>query len=288
MTFYNATQRVLEGELRFPLGEGQEIARLALEINGKIREAVVVEKEKGRATFEAIVRGGVDPALLEKGKGNSYTLRVYPIPAKGYKRVIVAYEEELLLGDNSYIYHLPLHFKEEVKDFLVAMEVVQQKIPPKLRKGEEGMSFSKWQNTFRTEFRRANYMPNKSMVIELPMKIAEEKLMVSSDYFYFYRNMPLMKRKRKAPKKITLLCDTSLSMIDRDIEKEIALLESYFSTLPKVELQLVLFSNRVHFKKKFILKKEEWSAVKERLKSAVYDGGTCYEDVFLSQDTCLI
>ena len=48
---------------------------------------------------------------------------------------------------------------------------------------------------------------------------------------------------------------------------------------------MVLFSNRVHFKKKFILKKGEWSAVKERLKSAVYDGGTCYEDVFPSQDT---
>lgn len=41
MTFYNAKQRVMEGELRFPLGEGQEIARLALEINGKQRGRLV-------------------------------------------------------------------------------------------------------------------------------------------------------------------------------------------------------------------------------------------------------
>ena len=111
MLFYNSSSRVLEGKLKFPLAENQEISRLALEMNGKLREAVVVEKELGRIAFEGIVRRGVDPALLEKGKGNTYNVRVYPIPANGYKRVVIAYEQELLYKDNAHYYHLPLNFQ---------------------------------------------------------------------------------------------------------------------------------------------------------------------------------
>ena len=52
MTFYNPTTRTLEGEFNFPLAEGQTVSRYALDIDGKLREGVVVEKEKGRVTFE--------------------------------------------------------------------------------------------------------------------------------------------------------------------------------------------------------------------------------------------
>lgn len=66
LTVANPQDRVLEGELVFPLGEGQTISRFALDVNGALREGVVVEKSKGRQVFEAIVRRGVDPGLLEK------------------------------------------------------------------------------------------------------------------------------------------------------------------------------------------------------------------------------
>lgn len=46
MTFFNSGSRVLEGEFEFPLGEGQTVSRYALDIDGKLREGVVVEKEK--------------------------------------------------------------------------------------------------------------------------------------------------------------------------------------------------------------------------------------------------
>lgn len=55
MLFYNPMQSVLEGKFNFPLGENQNVVRLALEINGRLREAVVVEKELGRTAFETIV-----------------------------------------------------------------------------------------------------------------------------------------------------------------------------------------------------------------------------------------
>ncbi|MEL6842552.1 MAG: VIT domain-containing protein, partial [Bacteroidota bacterium] len=36
MLFANETDRVLEGQLYFPLGQGQSISRFALEVNGKM------------------------------------------------------------------------------------------------------------------------------------------------------------------------------------------------------------------------------------------------------------
>ncbi|RKW13056.1 MAG: trypsin, partial [Capnocytophaga sp.] len=66
MTFYNPNDRVMEGEFEFPLSNGQEVSRFALDINGKLREGVVVDKALGRKAFEDIVRRGIDPGLLEK------------------------------------------------------------------------------------------------------------------------------------------------------------------------------------------------------------------------------
>ena len=72
MQFYNPKNTVLEGELSFPLEENQSVTRFALDINGNLREAVVVEREKARVAFENTVRNRIDPALLEQTKGNNY------------------------------------------------------------------------------------------------------------------------------------------------------------------------------------------------------------------------
>ena len=76
MNFYNDLDRVLEGRLNFPLGEGQTVSRFAMTVNGKLREGVVVEKAKGRQVFESIVRQGIDPGLLEWTKGNVFKARL--------------------------------------------------------------------------------------------------------------------------------------------------------------------------------------------------------------------
>ena len=37
MTFYNPNSRVMEGEFEFPLSDGQQVSRFALDIDGKLR-----------------------------------------------------------------------------------------------------------------------------------------------------------------------------------------------------------------------------------------------------------
>ena len=115
MYFYNPNHRVLEGELSFPLEENQSVIRFALEINGNLRDAVVVEKEKARVAFESTVRNNIDPALLEKTKGNNYKARIYPIPARGSKRVVLSFQQKLLIQNDVYFYKIPFNYKRKLE-----------------------------------------------------------------------------------------------------------------------------------------------------------------------------
>ena len=71
LTFYNPHNRILEGDLHFPLPEGATVSGYALDIKGKMVDGVVVEKKKGRVVFEKIVRQGIYPGLVECTKGNN-------------------------------------------------------------------------------------------------------------------------------------------------------------------------------------------------------------------------
>src|SRR5262249_38905215 len=62
---------------------------------GRLQEGHIVAREKALETYEEIVRGKIDPALLEYAGGNTFSGRVFPIQPKGYNRVLIAYEELL-------------------------------------------------------------------------------------------------------------------------------------------------------------------------------------------------
>ena len=56
MTFRNPQNRVLEGEILFPLPEGSTVSGYGLDVNGEMVDGVVVEKHKARIAFEKEVR----------------------------------------------------------------------------------------------------------------------------------------------------------------------------------------------------------------------------------------
>jgi tetratricopeptide (TPR) repeat protein len=75
---------------------------------GRLQEARIVGKEKALETYEEVVRGRIDPALLEYAGGNTFSGRVFPIPPKGYNRVLLAYEELLPVAQEHMLYRFPL------------------------------------------------------------------------------------------------------------------------------------------------------------------------------------
>lgn len=74
---------------------------------GKLREARLVPAAKGRKVYEDITRRRIDPALLEQDAPNTFRGRVFPIPSKGYNRIIIAYEHTLPQSGNDLVYRLP-------------------------------------------------------------------------------------------------------------------------------------------------------------------------------------
>jgi tetratricopeptide (TPR) repeat protein len=86
--------------------------QLVREVNtrdwGTLQEARLVSKQKALESYEEVVRGRVDPALLEYAAGNTFRGRVFPIPAKGYNRVLIAYEELLPFAEDKTLYRFPL------------------------------------------------------------------------------------------------------------------------------------------------------------------------------------
>lgn len=137
--FENQTNKTLEADFEFSLEDGENVVGYSLDINGKMRKGVVVEKQKAREVFESEVRRGVDPGFVEKTVGNNFKTRVYPIFAHGIRKIEITFEKEMPLsekndvflqtiGKDSYFYfsenvNLPKVEKENPKNILVLFDV---------------------------------------------------------------------------------------------------------------------------------------------------------------------
>lgn len=87
--FRNESDEQLEGTFRFPLPEGAMLIGLSMEIDGKLMDGELVERDKARKAYEQVVDQMLDPALLEWENGQTFKLRVFPIEAKKTKRVVL-------------------------------------------------------------------------------------------------------------------------------------------------------------------------------------------------------
>ncbi|WAC02615.1 VIT and VWA domain-containing protein [Lacinutrix neustonica] len=282
MRFYNATNRILEGELAFPLGQGQAVTSFSMDVNGTMRDAVIVEKELGRVAFESTIRQQIDPGLLEVTKGNNYKARVYPIPAKGFKELRIEFEQELFISNGNYIYEIPFNFKTPV-DFELKIAIYGKTQKYKIIEGKHlDLKFTRTQGVHYSKVSKSEWLANQSLKIELPVSTTEH-VITYSDYFNLYKVIDPKTRLKQKPKHITVLWDASCSMQYRNLEAEMKLLDNYFNYLHTLTVDFISFSNSVETLKTFIVKDGNWNALKKQMKTIVYDGGTSYANLNLSR-----
>jgi hypothetical protein len=280
LTFYNATNRILEGEFVCPLGEGQSMSYFAFDVNGELREGVVVEKAKARQVFESVVRRNVDPGLLEWTKGNNFRSRIYPIPANGYKTIVVGFQQELISNRSSYIYYQPLLFKNKLQTFDVAVEVQKQNIAPILYGQEKvNLTFSNWTDVWKASAHFENYIADKPIAFEVPINSTKNNVItqaINANASYFYVNLTPDKYivNKPLPAKIAVLWDNSQSAAKRDTATEFKLLDVYFSKLKNISIELVMFSNVINKTITYDVVNGNWKALKQELQRTIYDGGT--------------
>lgn len=131
-TFFNQTDFQLEGVYSFPLPPDAAIARMAMYVDGKRMEAGITERQEGREIYESIVYRRRDPALLEWMQGNEFRVRIFPLPARTEKRILLSYTQPLasLYGDYSVRVPIPeldhpvgtLRYRVHVKDRDLAID----------------------------------------------------------------------------------------------------------------------------------------------------------------------
>jgi len=277
MTFYNPNDRVMEGEFEFPLSNGQEVSRFALDIDGKLREGVVVDKALGRQAFEDIARRNVDPGLLEKTEGNNFRARVYPMPAQGVRRILIAFEQELSQKDGRDFYFLPIASGVKLKHFSLRTEVVSRMVKADIENTLQ-LNFGQSRNSYISEVKKDNYTLDKNIGLTFP-KIDKPQLLTATQGTdsYLYGNIALEKqtlKKKKKPKRIGILWDCSSSSQKRDFDKEYALLDAYFKQVKNVEVSLSTFHIYASPVATFKVKDGNWQELRAHLQKQVYDGAT--------------
>ncbi|WP_295670982.1 VIT domain-containing protein, partial [uncultured Mucilaginibacter sp.] len=289
MTFYNTTSRILEGTLSFPLKDGISVSRYALDINGKMREAVPIDRGKGTAVFEAVERRRIDPGLLEKVEGNIFRTRIYPINPHSTRTVIIGYEEEIPLADNGELkFTLPLNVKDTVEKFSLSASVIQSAAAPVTdNTGGDNLQFDRHQNTYSAAIDKINYLPNHplSFSIPKPPDAAEVMIQALGNKYYYFINTTLQPQivNKTLPQRIGLLWDVSLSGAARDSKKEFALLDAYFKKVNNAEITLVTFSNTIINTKTYTIANGNWAELKTALEHTTYDGATDFGKLNLAQ-----
>ena len=125
LTFENPEDRVLEGRFEITLPERAAISRFAMKIGDKWQEAEMVERQAARRAYEDFLHQRQDPALLEKEAGNEFRARIFPIPAKGRKEILISYSQELESSGAPYV--LPLQGLPQIGNLLLEARAGAQK-----------------------------------------------------------------------------------------------------------------------------------------------------------------
>jgi hypothetical protein len=291
MHFFNKSNRQMEAELLFPLPEGVSVSRYAIDINGKMREAVPVNKNKGKQVFEAVEHRRVDPGLLEKVEGNNFKTRIYPIMPNGERIVLIGYEQELSSYDkNNLAYQLVSKYVQKIDAFEININVLGATSNPTISNGEQTSSMEKvvesaWSQSYVTSIKKANYQPSEKLLLKIPIQQEIPSVVAQSvdDQHFFYANTVVesTKIKKKNPNSIGLIWDVSLSCKNRDLKKELDLLDNYFKQIKNVEVSLYLLSYNFEKNQVFTISNGDWSALKTKLESTKYDGGTRFSQIKL-------
>jgi len=104
LTFENPRDARIEGRFRIALPPGAALSRFAMKgAGGDWQEGEVVERRRARLVYEDYLHRRQDPALLEQEAGNEFSARVFPIPARGRKELIVSYSHALVRADEPYV-----------------------------------------------------------------------------------------------------------------------------------------------------------------------------------------
>ncbi len=227
LTFRNPEPRQIEGRFEINLPSGAAISRFAMKIGDNWQESEVVELQAARRAYEDFLHRKQDPALLEKNAGNTFSARVFPIPANGVKELIVSYSEELpAMGEP---YTLLLRGLPELQNLDVDVVVPRADGPHHMR------------------MRKKAFTPQQDLELQVDERPTEVGLRF--DRLAVARVAPVVDLPQEPLKGMTLLFDTSASRA-LDFKGQVARLGQIVGQLREqngeFDLRVLAFDQEVH------------------------------------------
>jgi hypothetical protein len=271
LNFRNDSDRAVEGEFVLPLPEGATVCAYALEVNGKLRDGVAVEKERARTAYETVKRRMIDPGIVERESGNVYRTKVYPVPAKGTKRLRISYNETLRLNGQGFGYSLPLDFPDSLNSFSCELRGAGIQV-----RAAAGLSFTaNADDCLKSEI--GNGKPGGTLKLTVPSPDGPQ-MMVEDEaqpaFTLSARPLEITPRPRPSPDSVMLVWDASASGAERDHAKELVLLDSWFAKLGRTRVKLRVLRDRLVDGGEFEIRGGRWAELKKALQQVDYDGAT--------------
>ncbi len=273
-TIVNSNARVLEGELNFPLPEGAKVSGYAIDIQGVMADASVVEKKKARIAFENEVKKGIDPGLVEQVKGNAYKTRIYPIPANGSRRIRVDYTTPLTIapnGDAALALPMP---KTRLQQRDISISVVAANMPAPALGGLGDTRFTSAEAVWRVESHDSNVENAENILVAMP-KLPDVVTAIEHDRgdIYFAASVNIASKELAnvaMPANFRIIWDASGSRKPADVEAARKVVEA----LPETAgYELHVFRNVPEAARLFKSRTELLAFID----TVVYDGGTNFD-----------
>ena len=172
-SWYNGSNDTLEGTYRFPLPPGASISRLALYVGNKLEEGEIIERQRARQIFRKIVEDTIrprDPALLEWVGGRVFQMKIFPIPPRSARRVILGYTQLLPASHGKVRYVYPMSVGRgqamRVGKFAVDMRVSSARGLPKVSAPLYPVLTEQGNDAVRLRYEASEFTPAASFVVQ--------------------------------------------------------------------------------------------------------------------------
>ncbi|BBM87972.1 DUF2135 domain-containing protein [Candidatus Uabimicrobium amorphum] len=271
--FHNSYERTLEGDFRYKLPDNASICYFAFypegfvskdsdkevalpslptaaqihrkkiedyfaeeESNfGKAKIAHAVPRQKALQAYEAVVRRGVDPALVEWAGGNVFITRVFPLQANQYYRIVIGYEQTLIDVEDVITYQFSC--ADVDSDFMLVadksyIESSQMNVATPASESDEFVSYQ-------TRVRNKNVVFRANLTQKF-ITSQDEKQGITYSYGYVSPQFSSPQYNSRSKRAIFLL-DTSLSQEKQEFGMYVALLEKILERNRDIEEFNVLF-----------------------------------------------
>ncbi len=269
LVFENTHDRILESEFEFPLQPNQTITRFELEVNGELRPAVAVEKQQARIAYEATVRRGVDPGLLEKVEGNVFKMRVFPLLPNAPKKIRIEVCSVLEQNATTAYFRLPLKTTQVLAHFKF-----------------KAIAYRNGQPYVLKQIQSRQKPLNEHVLLQQKLNGQSDlKVDQVGEYQYLNTNLSLPRKyaRKKAPKCLTVCWDASSSRSAADLKQEFSLLENYLKWIKNGKLELIFFAHQVLDRQRLKIVNGEVKGMAALFKKLQYDGASSLASLSFGQ-----